>query len=118
TRVIERWLQACVITGTAISRGHADLRWPIGSATSCLLPTAFPPVVVGHSMGGLVVQKYLENHTAPAGVLLASMPVDGASRGLVRIMSRHPLRSARASLTGKSLRAVNTPQAVRENFYS
>jgi pimeloyl-ACP methyl ester carboxylesterase len=80
------------------------------------LPTK--PVVIGHSMGGLVVQKYLEKHSAPAGVLLASIPVSGASRGLLRIMARHPLRSARATLTGKSLHALNTPQATRENFYS
>ena len=64
------------------------------------------------------MQKYLEKHSAPAGVLLASVPVTGASRGLLRIMGRHPLRSARATLTGKSLRALNTPQAARENFYS
>jgi pimeloyl-ACP methyl ester carboxylesterase len=76
------------------------------------------PVVVGHSMGGFVVQKYLETRSAPAGVLLASMPVSGASRALLRIMGRHPLRSARAMLRGKSLRALNTPQAARENFYS
>ncbi|WP_082971266.1 alpha/beta hydrolase [Mycobacterium sp. 852002-51971_SCH5477799-a] len=80
------------------------------------LPTE--PIVVGHSMGGFLVQKYLEVHTAPAGVLLASMPVSGAGRALVRIMRRHPLRAARASLRGKSLRALNTPQAARENFYS
>lgn len=76
------------------------------------------PVVIGHSMGGLVVQKYLENHSAPAGVLLASMPVSGATRALLRIMMRHPLRFATASLTGRSLRAVNTPQVARTNFYS
>jgi pimeloyl-ACP methyl ester carboxylesterase len=76
------------------------------------------PVLVGHSMGGFVVQKYLETHTAPAGVLLASMPVSGATRVLLRIMGRHPLRWARAWLSGKSLRALNTPQIARENFYS
>ena len=76
------------------------------------------PVVVGHSMGGFVVQKYLETRNAPAGVLLASIPVSGAIRVLVRIMGRHPLRAARATLRGKSLRALNTPRAVRENFYS
>ncbi len=80
------------------------------------LPT--PPVVIGHSMGGFVVQKYLEKHSAPAGVLVATMPVSGAGRALVRIMKRHPLRSTRAALTGRSLRALNTPQAARENFYS
>src|SRR5512146_2431731 len=29
-----------------------------------------PPVVVGHSLGGLVVQKYLERSPAPAAVLI------------------------------------------------
>jgi alpha-beta hydrolase superfamily lysophospholipase len=56
------------------------------------LPTK--PVIIGHSMGGFVVQKYLEKHSAPAGVLLASLPVSEASRGLLRIVARHPLRFA------------------------
>lgn len=76
------------------------------------------PVVVGHSMGGLVVQKYLENHSAPAGVLLASVPISGAGRGLLRMMGRHPLRSAAVTLTGKSRRALNPPEITREFFYS
>jgi non-heme chloroperoxidase len=25
-----------------------------------------PPVLIGHSMGGMVIQKYLEKHTVPA----------------------------------------------------
>ena len=69
-------------------------------------------------MGGLVVQKFLEKHSAPAGVLLATMPVSGAGRALLRIMRRQPLPSVRASLTGRSLRALNTPKAARANFYS
>jgi pimeloyl-ACP methyl ester carboxylesterase len=93
----------------------ADLVSDVASVANDLPAEA---VVIGHSMGGFVVQKYLEKHSAPAGVLLASVPVSGASRGLLRIMGRHPLRSARATLTGKSLRALNTPQAARENFYS
>jgi pimeloyl-ACP methyl ester carboxylesterase len=76
------------------------------------------PVVIGHSMGGFLVQKYLEKHSAPAGVLLASIPVSGATRPLLRIMGRHPWRAAGATLRGKSLRELNTPRAVRENFYS
>lgn len=76
------------------------------------------PVVVGHSMGGFLVQKYLEKHSAPAGVLLATMPVTGAGRALLRIMSRHPLRSTRALLTGTSRCTLNTPELARENFYS
>ncbi len=35
------------------------------------------PVIVGHSMGGFVVQKFLETHHAPACVLMASAPPNG-----------------------------------------
>jgi pimeloyl-ACP methyl ester carboxylesterase len=77
-----------------------------------------PPVVIGHSMGGWVVQKYLEKHSAPAAVLLASVPVTGAARGLSRVAARRPLSFARAALTGKSRRALSTPDAVRESFYT
>jgi non-heme chloroperoxidase len=35
------------------------------------------PVLIGHSMGGMVVQKYLERDTLPAAVLLCSVPPQG-----------------------------------------
>lgn len=38
-----------------------------------------PPVLVGHSMGGFVVQRYLESHPAAAAVLLAPVPATGLS---------------------------------------
>jgi pimeloyl-ACP methyl ester carboxylesterase len=93
----------------------ADLVSDVASVADTL---PVEPVVIGHSMGGLVVQKYLERRTAPAGVLLASMPVSGATRALFRIIWRHPFRAATATLAGKSRRGLNTPQAARENFYS
>ena len=36
-----------------------------------------PPVVIGHSMGGFVAQKYLERAALPAIVLVASVPPHG-----------------------------------------
>lgn len=36
-----------------------------------------PPVLVGHSMGGMVAQKYLEKHEAAGLVLMASVPPQG-----------------------------------------
>lgn len=35
------------------------------------------PVVIGHSMGGLIAQKYLERASIPGAVLLASVPPQG-----------------------------------------
>ncbi|MBL8660365.1 MAG: alpha/beta hydrolase [Rhodospirillales bacterium] len=36
-----------------------------------------PPVLIGHSMGGAVVQKYMHAHPTPAAVLMASVPPHG-----------------------------------------
>lgn len=35
------------------------------------------PVLIGHSMGGMVVQKYMHAHPVPAAVLMASVPPHG-----------------------------------------
>jgi pimeloyl-ACP methyl ester carboxylesterase len=76
------------------------------------------PVVIGHSMGGLVVQKYLESHEAPAGVLMASMPPRGYLGSGLRWMKRHPWHFTKIAITGKSLAYVNTPELARERFFS
>jgi non-heme chloroperoxidase len=34
-------------------------------------------VLIGHSMGGMVLQKYLEKREAPAVVLMSSVPPQG-----------------------------------------
>jgi hypothetical protein len=47
-------------------------------------------VLIGHSTGGFLVQKYLEDRSAPAGVLLASTPPQGTLRAAMRIWFHHP----------------------------
>jgi pimeloyl-ACP methyl ester carboxylesterase len=50
-----------------------------------------PPVLVGHSLGGLVVQRYLERGPARAAVLLAPVPPHGTLPAIARLTLRHPL---------------------------
>lgn len=76
------------------------------------------PVLIGHSMGGFVVQKYLESRAAPAGVLLASVPPGGAIRTVGKAIQRHPWLTARGMVTGRTVRNVNTPRLAREHFFS
>jgi pimeloyl-ACP methyl ester carboxylesterase len=77
------------------------------------------PVLVGHSLGGFVVQKYLESHDAPAAVLLASIPPSGITRFFLRRFKLHPWRTARTLATTKTLRSVGgTPELARETFFS
>ncbi|MDO9597816.1 MAG: alpha/beta fold hydrolase [Azoarcus sp.] len=49
-----------------------------------------PPVLIGHSMGGMVVQKYLERATAPAAVLLSSVPPQGLMGSALGLMFTKP----------------------------
>jgi pimeloyl-ACP methyl ester carboxylesterase len=78
---------------------------------------ASPPIVVGHSMGGFVTQKYLENHVAPAGVLVASIPPSGVMGATLRTAGRHPLRFLAANLTWSLYGLVKTPDLARELFF-
>ena len=49
-----------------------------------------PPVLIGHSMGGFVVQKYLERHQAPGAVLLCSVPPQGLAAAQFHLMFQKP----------------------------
>lgn len=76
------------------------------------------PVVIGHSAGGFFVQKYLESHDAPAGVLMASMPPRGNLGSTLRWIRSHPWHCTKMLTTGRSLPYVNTRELARERFFS
>jgi len=76
------------------------------------------PVLIGHSMGGFLVQKYLEAHDAPAGVLMASMPPQGNLGASIRWLRKHPWQFVKMLTTARSLPYVNTPRLAREKFFS
>lgn len=77
-----------------------------------------PPVLIGHSMGGLVVQKYLETHQAPVGILLVPVPLSGVLRTTLNIARRHPLEFMKANLTLKLYHIVGSPRLAQEAFFS
>jgi pimeloyl-ACP methyl ester carboxylesterase len=77
-----------------------------------------PPVLVGHSMGGLVVQRYLESHTLPAAVLMAAVPPRGAWRATLRTARRHPLASAKVTLRRNLGPLMATPELSHDVLFS
>lgn len=85
-------------------------------SVAAALPTQ--PVLIGHSMGGYVVQRYLETATAPAGVLLAALSVRGLNNLMLRLMKQHPWLMTKGMITGKSLEIVGRPARTRERFFS
>lgn len=109
------WLAAAAAAGHpayAVSlRGHGASRGSLRTArlshyvddivdTAADLPQ--PAVLVGHSMGGLVVQLALARYAALAGVLVAPVPAHPAVGSLLSIARRHPGDAARI-MVGRSL---------------
>ncbi len=76
------------------------------------------PVLIGHSMGGMVIQKYLESHQLPAAVLMASAPPKGLLASTLRIARRHPLIFLKVNLTQSLYPAVGTPEMCKEVLFS
>jgi pimeloyl-ACP methyl ester carboxylesterase len=62
-------------------------------ATAATLPRS--AVLVGHSMGGLVVQRALARYAARAAVLVAPVPAHPAVSSLAAIARRHPVDALR-----------------------
>ncbi len=49
-----------------------------------------PPILIGHSMGGFVIQKYLERGVAAGAVLLSSVPPQGLMASAFGLAMRKP----------------------------
>ncbi|WP_204163347.1 alpha/beta hydrolase [Nocardioides gilvus] len=111
----EHWLTAAAAAGHpayAVSlRGHGASGGNLRTArlshyvddvvhTAASLPRR--AVLVGHSMGGLVVQKALARYAAHAGVLVAPVPAHPAVGSLLAVARRHPGDAARL-MVGMSL---------------
>ncbi len=75
------------------------------------------PVLVGHSMGGAVVQKYLERQPAAAAVLMASVPPYGLGGSVFRLMTTDPVLFMQISLMhGAGPESVSLESAGRAVF--
>jgi pimeloyl-ACP methyl ester carboxylesterase len=111
------------LRGHGSSAGRAALRWAriadfVDDVATAVRQLPAPPVLIGHSMGGFVVQKYLEHNDAPGAVLLSSPPPAGLWRTILRIARRRPFAFAKANLTLSLQPVIATPQLAREAFFS
>lgn len=74
------------------------------------------PVVIGHSLGGGILQKYLEDHQLPGAVLLSSLPATGMFPMMLRLLRRHPIPTLKAFLKLSPYEWVRTPELVQDLF--
>jgi len=74
------------------------------------------PVVVAHSLGGAVLQKYLESHSLPGAVFLATLPSNGIFPMCLRLLQRHPIPILSGILKLNFYEWVKTPQLAQALF--
>lgn len=85
-----------------------------------------PPVLIGHSMGALVVQRFLERGNAAGIVMMAPVPSTGLTASTIQLSARLPdflVEAARAVRGQYSARTIEVmrkayfpPEATHEDF--
>jgi len=88
------------------------------------------PVLIGHSLGGYLIQRYLEDRSAPAAVLVGSLPPRGVLGAAVRVWRRRPQMTVKsfndptlvkflssAALAREYLFCADTPEAVVQSCW-
>ena len=114
---------AVSLRGHGRSEGREKLKWcSISDFVSDLFQaaSALParPVVIGHSLGGLVVQKYLEKHEAPAAVLVAPSPLEGMFWSGLKIQLKNPLLMAKVGIRQDYAVMFSTPALAKKFLFS
>ncbi len=89
--------RACAVSlsGHGGSRGRDRLDWLsisdyVSDLEQAVEAVGGDPIIVGHSMGGFVLQKYLERASAPGVVLMASVPPTGLLPASISLAFSNP----------------------------
>jgi pimeloyl-ACP methyl ester carboxylesterase len=111
------------LRGHGKSEGWEKLRWTriadfVEDVANAVHQLPSPPILIGHSMGGFIIQKYLEDHVVPAAVLLSSPSPTGLLPTAIRTARRQPSAFAKVNLTLSLRPLIATPQLVGEAFFS
>lgn len=110
---------AVSLRGHGTSDGRAQLDWHsindyVDDIAETVAGLDAMPVLVGHSMGGLVVQKYLERARVPAAVLMASVPPQGLLSASLQFAMQTPdlLRDMNGVFAGGKASVENLRQVL------
>lgn len=77
-----------------------------------------PPVLVGHSMGGMIVQKYMHAHPVPAAVLMASVPPHGMVGTFFGMAFSNPMLFREMAMVQMFGPRVSNGESVRRALFS
>ncbi len=116
-------VHAMSLRAHGLSEGREHLRWVsaedyVTDLVQVVRSLPQPPVIVGHSFGGYVIQKYLEDYDAPAAVLVAPAPARGGYKFTLRTLRATPGAMLRTTITMSPYVLVNTVERAHATFFS
>ncbi len=105
------------------SEGRSQLRWSsvadyVADLVMIVDSLPQPPVIVAHSLGGFVLQKYLEDYDSPAAILIAPASPRAGWKFTARSLRQMPLTMLRALATLTLYPIVGTPERAQKTFFS
>ena len=114
---------AVSLRGHGQSEGREKLKWSsIAEFVDDVHRTAStldqPPVILGHSLGGLVAAKYLEQYSAPAGVLIAPCPSEGMLISGLKLQFANPWLFAKIAFKQDYAVMFSTPELAKRFLFS
>ncbi|BDS06402.1 alpha/beta hydrolase [Oceaniferula spumae] len=101
--------------GTVLLRGCSDY---LNDVRSAVEQVGEPVVIVAHSWGGYLVQRYLEiYHDCPAAVLMASAPPASSGPSYWSMFKKFPWLVIVAHLTLRPHHVYSTSESMRELLF-
>ncbi|NOK58491.1 MAG: alpha/beta fold hydrolase [Chloroflexi bacterium AL-W] len=83
-----------------------------------------PPVLIGHSLGATITQRYLEYHTMPAAIIMSALVRQGSAppkaflQLFLRLLREHPRTLLKSFLTREGYYLLSVSEVAHELFYS
>jgi pimeloyl-ACP methyl ester carboxylesterase len=114
---------AVSLRGHGQSEGAENLKWTsISDYVSDVFQAAsgLPrmPVIIGHSLGGLVAAKFLEKHAAPAGILFAPSPSEGMFWSGLLLQLKNPWLFTKVAVRQDYAVMFSTPKLAKKFLFS
>jgi alpha-beta hydrolase superfamily lysophospholipase len=111
--------------GHGMSEGKDKLRWHsisdyLEDLEFALNKIGDEPILIGHSMGGFIIQKYLLSGKKKihAAILLSSVPANGMLKGSIKTARKFPLKFLKGNLTLSTAPFSETEYAVKTLCFS
>lgn len=76
------------------------------------------PIVIGHSLGAVLIRTLLERHTFPAAVLIGTPTRSSLLFGIMMLLKKYPLKTLQTLLTGNLRYLYGVKTVLSSLFYN